>query len=117
MGILGRIKTSVGLVALALLFAYPLMLVYLGLAYSWLGFWGSFLGSVLVFGIIIKKSGYARHFESARRGSFLTGVIGLSLGFVIAVSLYEGLFVLRTWIFPVVILLSQVALGYKIRKG
>jgi len=89
----------------------------LGLVYGWLGFWGSFLGSVLVIGIIIKKSGYARHFESAGHGNFLTGILGLSLGFVIAVSLYEGLFVLRTLIFPVVILLSLGALGYKIRKG
>jgi hypothetical protein len=39
------------------------------------------------------------------------------LGPLIAVGLYEGLFVLRTWIFPVVILFSLVGLGYKIMKG
>ncbi len=115
--LLGRLKASVGFVALTILFAYPLVLVYLGLVYGWLGFWGSFLGSVLVIGIIIKRTGYAKHFENAGSGSFFTGILGISLGFVIAVSMYEGLFILKSWIFPVVVLLLLAGLGYKIKKG
>ncbi len=67
--------------------------------------------------IIIKRSGYARHFDNARSGGFFTGILGLSLGFVIVVGLFEGLFVLRMWIFPIAALLLLVGLSYKIKKG
>ncbi len=83
-----------------LLFSYPLLLIYVGLAYGGVAFWGLFAGSFAAMGLFLWKLGYAKNFDSSnpRLGKQLLGLI---LGFVAVMGFYEGLFHLGVWILPI----------------
>jgi hypothetical protein len=72
-----------------LAFAYPILLVSLGIFFGGLAFWTGLAGSMLLLWIILRKTGYARNFESwdISYKHFL-GLIG---GFGIALALFYGL--------------------------
>jgi len=92
---------SVGkIVLLALLFIYPILMVYAGIVYGAVAFWSSLFGSVLVIGIVLSRTGYARNFEG-RRGSLGRGLASLFLAFVAIVGLYLGLFHFGFFIVPI----------------
>ncbi len=112
--ILSRLKT-IGFYSFGgVLFGYPLFLVYMGLVYGWLGFWGTFVGSMTLIGFVIHRSGYGRNFESFGNESFKRRVAGLTLGFLVAAGLYEGLFVLKQWLFPLILIVLIGGLSLKI---
>ena len=70
----------------ALPFAYPLILVTIGIVFGGLVFWTSFAGSVVLIWLIIKKTGYARNFANwdigYKKFVGLIGAFGMSLAFV-----------------------------------
>jgi hypothetical protein len=95
-----------GLYALAM--TYPIYLVYVGVAFGGLAFWGFLAGSIAIMGIIITKLGYAsnfRHWDIS-----LKRTLGLLLGFPLAVGFYAGLIYLKTLLLPVAFALA--ALGF-----
>ncbi len=69
-----------------LAFAYPILLVTLGLLFGGLVFWSSLAGSMLVVWIVLKKTGYARNFEDwdigYRKFLGLTIAFGMTVLFV-----------------------------------
>lgn len=72
-----------------LAFAYPIILVTVGVMFGGIVFWTSFAGSLGLMWLVIKRAGYSRNFASWDIGyrKFL-GLIG---GFGIALALVEGL--------------------------
>lgn len=94
-----RQTAKFGLYALAI--AYPIYLVYVGLAFGGLVFWTFFAGSIALIGALITKLGYAPNFKhwdiSLRR------TIGVFLGFVVAAGFYAGIIYLKSWVLPVVL--------------
>ena len=86
-----------GLYTLAV--TYPIYLVYVGLAFGGLAFWGFLAGSMVVMGITISRLGYASNFKSWDIS--LKRTLGLLLGFPVAVGFYGGLIYLKTWFVPI----------------
>lgn len=84
------------------LFSYPLLLVYLGIVFGGVAFWGTLAGTFLALGLFLWKTGYARHFE-AWNTNFGKQIIGLLAGFLIVLGVYEGVFHLGFWILPLVV--------------
>jgi len=73
--------------------SYPIYLVYVGLRFGGLAFWGFLAGSIGLMGIIIARLGYASNF---RNGDIsLKRTLGLFLGFLLAIGFYGGLIYLR----------------------
>jgi len=89
-----------GLYALAV--AYPIYLIYVGLAYGGLAFWSFFAGSIIIMGATITKLGYASNFRHWDIG--LKRTLGVPLGFAVAAGFYGGLIYART-------LLISIAFG------
>jgi hypothetical protein len=85
-----------GLFALA--FMYPVYLVYVGIAFGGLAFWGFFVASVAVMGIVITRLGYAANFR--QWDISLKKVSGLLLAFALALGFVSGLVYLRIWLVP-----------------
>lgn len=80
--------------------AYPILLVYIGLAFGGLLFWSFFTGSIALIGAVITKLGYAsnfRHWDISLRRT-----ISVFLAFALAAGFYAGIIYLRTWILPAV---------------
>lgn len=94
-----------GLYALAV--SYPIYLIYVGVAYGGLAFWGFFAGSVIVMGLTITKLGYSSHFKHWDIG--MKRMMGVILGFVVAAGFYSGLFYARVLFVPVA--LGLIGLG------
>jgi hypothetical protein len=90
------------LICLAL--TYPIYLVLIGLVFGGVAFWSFLGGSVAVIGIIISRLGFAPNFRNWDVGG--KGMIGLVLGFLVAVAFYTGLLYLKTWLVLPAILLG-----------
>ena len=86
-----------GLYTLAI--TYPIYLVYVGVAYGGLAFWTFFAGSVVVMGATITKLGYASNFKHWNMG--LKRMLGVLLGFAVAVGFYGGLIYARILFVPI----------------
>jgi hypothetical protein len=82
------------------LFTYPLVIVYLGLAYGAIAFWGSLSLSFLALGLFLWKTGYAKNFDSWNP-NLGKQLIGIFLAFLAVLGVYEGLFHLGLWILPI----------------
>src|SRR5207247_9979868 len=82
----------------SLAFAYPVLLVSLGIIFGGLVFWGAFACSIGLMWLIIKKAGYSKNFAnwgvSNKKLLGLFGAFGIGLGF------FYGLIQLREWFFP-----------------
>jgi len=107
--VLSRGRSLARYTVYTLAFAYPLMLVGLGLLFGGLVFWTSLAGSMLLIGLVIWKSGYAGNFASwdisYKKFLGLLGGLGIGLGF------FFGLAYIKTWtvlIFGVVLALALV---------
>jgi hypothetical protein len=102
-----------GLYALAL--TYPIYLIYVGLAFGGLAFWGFLAGSFVVVGVIITRLGYAsnfRHWDVSLRRT-----IGLVLGLALSVGFYSGLFYLKTLFVPAAFGIAAVGLFLVLRRS
>lgn len=86
-----------GLYTLAV--TYPVYLVYIGVAFGGLAFWGFLAGSVAVIGIILSRLGYASNFK--QYDISLKRTLGLLLSFPIAAGFYGGLIYLKIWFVPI----------------
>ncbi len=104
-----------GLYALA--FAYPIILVTLGVVFGGLVFWTSLVGSMALFWLVIKRAGYSGNFASWDMGykSFL----GLGAAFGIYAALIYGLIHIGLWVVPIFggILIIALVLGIKIKSN
>jgi len=87
--ILGPARTIAGRTVWVLAFAYPLLLVTLGVVFGGLVFWASFAGSAGLIWLIIKKAGYARNFEGWDIG--YRKFLALFVAFGITLTLFIGL--------------------------
>ncbi len=74
-----------------LMFSYPILLVYIGIDYGGLVFWSSLLASILILGLALSMSGYARNFAGTS-GSLVKGLAALAIGLVAMISFFLGLF-------------------------
>jgi len=91
-----RQTAKFGLYALAI--AYPIYLVYIGIAFGGLVFWSFFVGSIALIGIAITKLGYApnfRHWDVS-----LKRIGGIFLGFLVAAGFYAGIIYFKIWLGP-----------------
>lgn len=97
--ILGRARSlgKSGLYGLA--FAYPLILVSLGVAFGGIVFWSSLCGSAGIIWLILKRTGYAANFASWDFGS--KKFVGLVGAFGIYATMIYGLLYIRLWVVPV----------------
>ncbi len=88
-----------GLYALA--FAYPIILVTLGVVFGGLVFWTSLVGSMGLFWLVIKRAGYSGNFASWDMG-YKSGLIHIGL-----------------WVVPIFggILIIALVLGIKIKSN
>ncbi len=103
---------KIGLYGLAI--AYPICLVYVGLAFGGLAFWTFFAGSIALIGVAITKLGYAsnfRHWDIS-----LKRTAGVFLGFLIAASFYAGIIYLKTWLVPLAFALLALGLLLVLRR-
>ncbi len=100
-----------------LLIVYPVGLIYMGLVYGWLGFWGTFLGTLSIIGLVLHRAGYSGNFSQAGTGTPLRAIAGLFLAFIVTVGFYEWLFILRSLVFPIIILFVTIGLGYKLARS
>ena len=101
-----------GLFALAI--AYPIFLVYIGLAFGGLVFWSFFTGSIGLIGVMITKLGYAsnfRHWDVS-----LKRTMSVFLGFLVAISFYAGIIYLKTLLIPVAFGLFGLGLLVVLRR-
>jgi hypothetical protein len=107
-----RQTAKVGLYGLAI--AYPIYLVYVGLAFGGLFFWTFFAGSIALIGVVITKLGYApnfRHWDISLRRT-----ISVFLGFALAASFYTGIIYLKSWVLPIVLGLLVFGLLLVLRR-
>lgn len=115
--ILDRARSLAKYTLLAVAFAYPIILVSLGVVFGGLVFWSSLAGSMGLIWIVLKKSGYARNFESwdigYRKFLGLIGAFGVMLAFVYSVG-YTPLRLLTIPIMGGVLLLVFVLGVWKI---
>jgi hypothetical protein len=99
--ILGHGQTLVKHTLFAVFFAYPIVLVTLGVAFGGLVFWGSFAGSMILIWAVLRKTGYARNFDSWDIG--YKKFAGLSVAFLMMFAfVYSvGYTPLRLWTVPI----------------
>ncbi len=83
---------------LGLAFAYPVILVTLGLLFGGLVFWSSLGGSALVLWLVLTRLGYARNF--AGWGSGWKKSAGILIAFPITLGFYLGLIYLKLFFVP-----------------
>jgi hypothetical protein len=97
--ILGRAR-SLGKYSLyGLAFAYPVVIVSLGVMFGGLVFWSLFAGSMGLFWLVINKAGYSRNFANHDVG--YRKFVGLLGAFAVAMALIGGLIYIRLWTVPV----------------
>ncbi len=97
----------------ALVFSYPVLLVSLGVLFGGLVFWTSLVGSVIVIGLIIKKAGYARNFETWGVGN--KRILGLFITFGITLAFFYSFIHLQQWFLPIFGGVLVVALLFGVR--
>lgn len=93
---------------------YPLSIITIGIVFGGLVFWTVFVGSVTLIGLIIKKAGYSRNFQSWDLG--LRKFLVLTLAFLGAFGFWEGLFILKTWMLAVFAGVFAVGLFFLLRR-
>jgi hypothetical protein len=87
-----RQTAKFGLYALAI--AYPIYLVYIGIAFGGLVFWSFFVGSIALIGIAITK-----------------------LGFLVATGFYAGIIYFKIWLVPIALGLFSLGLLLVLRRA
>jgi hypothetical protein len=87
--VIGRIRAIGGYSLLGAAFAYPIVLVYLGVAYGGLVFWGSFAGSFVLIMALIRGLGFDKNF--ANKDISWTRSAAIPISFVMAVAFIFGL--------------------------
>jgi len=109
------LRTLGKFVSFGLLLVYGPILVILGIVYGGLVFWGALAGSMALIGLTLKKLGYANNFAAwnPRIGRQL---LSLSLGFLLAVGLYLGLFTFRIWLIPIAFGLAALGILLSLRN-
>jgi len=95
----------------ALAFAYPLLLVSLGIVFGGLVFWTSLAASMGIIWLVITKTGYSGNF--AGWDISYKKFLGLILGFGMVSWLFYGLLYLKLWTVPIMagILVIALVLG------
>jgi len=101
---------------LILLFAYPILLVYVGVAYGGIVFWSSFAGSFVIVGIILSRTGYSRNFVTVE-GGMARRLIGLAIAFVSIVGFYLGLFQFKLLMVPILLGVLGAAIALVMLKA
>jgi len=96
--LLGRVRSLGKYTLYSLAFAYPVLLVSLGIIFGGLVFWGAFACSIGLMWLIIKKAGYSKNF--ANWGVSNKKLLGLFGAFGIVLGFFYGLIQLREWFFP-----------------
>jgi hypothetical protein len=107
-----RQTAKFGLYGLAI--AYPIYLVYVGLAFGGLVFWTFFAGSIALIGVVITKLGYApnfRHWDISLRRT-----VSVFLGFALAAGFYAGIIYLKSWVLPILLGLMVFGLLLVLRR-
>jgi len=99
----------------SLAFAYPLILVTLGVMFGGLVFWASFAGSMFLFWYVIKKAGYSANFATWDIG--YKKFVGLVAAFAIYASLIYGLLIIRLWVVPIFGAALVIALVVGVRRA
>jgi hypothetical protein len=115
--VLGR-ATSLGKHSLySLAFAYPLVLVIMGVMFGGIVFWTSLAGSTIIIYLVIKRTGYAGNFESWDVG--YKKFLGLTAAFGIYVAFVYGIEYIKLWTIPIfgVVLLISLIVGIKIMSN
>ena len=102
-------------VCMAFAISYPIYLVYVGLRFGGLAFWGFLAGSIGLMGIIIARLGYASNFRNWDIS--LKRTLGLLLCFLLAIGFYGGLIYLKTWFVPIGFGLAGVGLLLVLRRS
>jgi hypothetical protein len=85
---------------LLFLFAYPLLMVYIGIAYGAIVFWISLGGSFVIVGVVLSRTGYSRNFDRVD-GSMAKGLIALAIAFASIVGFYLGLLQFKLLMVPI----------------
>jgi hypothetical protein len=103
------LKSLVSAVLVLLFFAYPLLLVYVGIAYGGMAFWSSLGTSFVIVGIVLWKTGYSRNFHTVD-GGMARRLVGLTLAFVSVVGFYLGLLQFKFLMIPIFLGVLGVAM-------
>lgn len=111
--VFGRARSLTKHTLYALAFAYPILLVTLGMAFGGLVFWTSLAGSMGIIYFVIKKAGYAGNFESWDVG--YRKFLGLIAAFGIFAALVYGLEYIKLWTVPIFVGVLVVALILGVR--
>jgi hypothetical protein len=101
-------------VLIGLAVAYPIYLVYVGVAFGGIVFWAFLAASFGAIGVIITRLGFASNFRNWDMGMKRMG--GIVLGFLVAMGFYGGLIYLKTWFIPAIILLAAFGLYLAARR-
>ncbi len=98
-------------------FAYPVVLVSIGVVYGGLAFWASFAGSVGLIWVVLKKSGRARTFANADVGK--QKFIGLLGGCALVLAMFYGLLYspLKIFTIPLMGLVLTLIFLLALKKG
>jgi hypothetical protein len=99
---------------LALLFTYPIYLIYIGLAFGFLAFWTFLAASMVVIGFVISRLGLASNFRNADFG--LKRMIGVVLGFMVAAGWIVGVIYLKAWFVPTTFVLIGLGVFFAVRR-
>jgi hypothetical protein len=95
---------------LTTLFAYPVVLVYVGVAYGGIVFWGFLGASFVTVGVVLSRTGYSRNFDGVQ-GSMARMLVALTIAFVLVVGFYLGLLLFKLMIVPMFFGVLGVALA------
>lgn len=99
-----------GLYLLAIM--YPLYLVIIGIVFGGLVFWIFLAASTAVVGFALTRLGYSSNFRSWDIG--FRRMIGIMLGFFLALGFYWGLIYLKAWLVPIFVLALGSTLAFVI---
>ena len=105
-----------------MLLIYPLGLVISGLLFGAVFFWGSFIGSIGLIGVIIWKAGYSANF-SAWNPDFRRQILGLTVGFLLTLGFFLGLtnlvkhLELAVWVVGVSGAIIIIAVGFMMSRS
>ena len=109
--VFGRVRSLVKHAFYLLAFAYPILLVTLGIVFGGLVFWASLAGSTGIIYLVIKRAGYSANFESWDVG--YKKFLGLIAAFGIYLAFVYGLIYIKLWTIPIFggILVIALVLG------
>jgi hypothetical protein len=114
--VLGRARSLGRYTFYLLAFAYPILLVSVGVMFGGLVFWTSFAGSVGLMWLVIKKAGYSNNFANWDIG--YKKFLALTAAFGIYAAMVYGLIFIKLWIVPIFagILVIALIIGVKIKS-